>query len=75
MINMKVEDHLEGASNFIFRKSRVLLENDLLQFVNAKVPEPKAEEDHHHKKQKNEDRIEFFFISTLLGIFPTTSDT
>ena len=48
MINMKVEDCLEGASNFIPWKSRVLLlleENDLLQFVKAKVPEPEAEED------------------------------
>ena len=48
MISMKVEDRLEGASNFIPQKSRVLLlleENDLLQCVNAKVPEPEAEED------------------------------
>ena len=44
---MKVEDRLEGASNFILWKSRVLLleENDLLQFVKAKVPEIEAEED------------------------------
>ena len=42
---MKVEDHLEGASNFIPWKSRVLLlleENDLLQFVKAKVPKPES---------------------------------
>ena len=48
MISMKVEDRPEGASNFIPWKSRVLLlleENDLLQFVNAKVPKPEAEED------------------------------
>ena len=45
---MKVEDFLEEASNFISWKSRVLLlleENDLLQFVKAKVLEPEAEED------------------------------
>ena len=39
---------MEGASNFIPRKSRVLLlleENDLLQFVKEKVPKPEAEED------------------------------
>ena len=45
---MKVEDCLEGASNFIPWKSRVLLvleENDLLQYVKAKVLEPEAEED------------------------------
>ena len=45
---MKVEYRLEGASNFIPSKSRVLLlleENDLLQCVNEKVPEPEAEED------------------------------
>ena len=48
MISMKVEDRLEGVSNFIPWKSRVLLlleEDDLLQFVKAKVPEPEAEED------------------------------
>ena len=45
MISMKVEDRLEGDSNFIPWKSRVLLleENDLLQFVKAKVPEPEVE--------------------------------
>ena len=47
MISMKVEDRLEGASNFIPWKSRVLLleENDLLQCVNEKVLEPEAGED------------------------------
>ena len=48
MHNMNVEDCLEGASNFIPWKSRVFLlleENDLLQFVNAKISEPGAEED------------------------------
>ena len=48
MISMKDEDRLEGASNFIPWKSRVLLlleENDLLQYVKAKVPEPEAKED------------------------------
>ena len=45
---MKVGNRLDGASNFSSWKSRVLLifkENDLLKFVNEKVPEPKAEED------------------------------
>ena len=48
MINMKVEDHLEGASNFIPWKSRVLLlleKNDLLQCVNEKAPKSEVEED------------------------------
>ena len=47
MIKMKVEDRLDGATNFISWKPRVLLileENDLLKFVNEKVPEPEAEE-------------------------------
>ena len=30
---------------------------------------------HHHKKQRNEDHTEFFFISSLSGMVPTTSDT
>ena len=51
MISMKVEDCLEGASNFIPWKSSVLLlleENDLLQCVNEKVLEPEAGEDKPH---------------------------
>ena len=34
-----------------------------------------VEEGHHHKKQRNENRTEFFFISALSGTIPTTSDT
>ena len=48
MINMKVEDRLEGASTFVPWNYRVLLlleENDLLQCVNEKVLEPEVEED------------------------------
>ena len=39
MIGMKVEDHLDGAINFISWKSRVLIleENDFLKLVNEKV--------------------------------------
>ena len=50
MIGMKVEDHLDGATNFISWKSRVLIleENDLLKLVNEKVPEPDYEEDKSH---------------------------
>ena len=50
MIGMKVEDHLDGAANFISWKSRVLIleENDLLKLVNEKVPEPDPEEDKSH---------------------------
>ena len=47
MIGMKVEDRLDGTTNFIFWKPRVLLileEHDLLKFVNEKFPEPKVEE-------------------------------
>ena len=46
MIGMNVEDRLDGASNFISWKSWVLIileENDLLKFVNEKVPEPEEE--------------------------------
>ena len=53
MIGMKVEDHLDGATNFISWKSRVLIleENDLLKLVNEKVPEPDAEEDKSHLRR------------------------
>ena len=48
MIGMKVEDILDGATNFMSLKPRVVLilkENDLFKFVTEKVPEPEAEED------------------------------
>ena len=46
MNSVKVEDRLDGAFNFNSWKSRVLIileENDLLKFVNEKVPKPKEE--------------------------------
>ena len=50
MIAMKVEDHLDRATNFISWKSRVLIleEKDLLNLVNEKVREPDAEKDKSH---------------------------
>jgi len=55
MIGMKVEDHLDGATNFISWKSRVLIleENDLLKLVNEKVPESDAEEDKSHWRKSD----------------------
>ena len=55
MIGMKVEDHFNGATNFISWKSRVLIlkENDLLKFVNAMVPKPEAEEDKSHWRKSD----------------------
>ena len=52
---MKVEDHLDGAKNFISWKSRVLIleENDLLKLVNEKVLEPDAEEDKSHWRKSD----------------------
>ena len=49
-ICMTVEDNLDGATNFISWKSRVLIleENDLLKLVNENVPETDAEEDKSH---------------------------
>ena len=47
MIGMKVEYNRDGATNFMFLKSILLIleENDLLKLVNEKVPEPNVEED------------------------------
>ena len=55
MIEMKVEYHIVGATNFISWKSRVLIleENDLLKLVNEKVPEPDAEEDKSHWRKSD----------------------
>ena len=43
MIGMKVEDRLDGTSNFISWKPRVLIleENDLLKFMNENVQNQK----------------------------------
>ena len=55
MIGMKVEDNLDGATNFIFWKSIVLIleENDLLNLVSDKVPEPNVEEDKSHWRKSD----------------------
>ena len=44
MIETKLEDYLDGATNFISWKSRVFIleENDLLKLVNEKILEPDA---------------------------------
>jgi len=50
MIGLKLEYHLDRATNFISWKSRVLIleEKDLLKLVNEKVREPDAEKDKSH---------------------------
>jgi len=55
MIGMKVEDHLDGATNFISWKSRVLIlgENGLLKLVNEKVLEQDVEEDKSHWRKSD----------------------
>ena len=60
MIGMKLEDHLDGATNFISWKSRVIIleENDLLKLVNEKVREPDAEEDKSHRKKSDSEQEE-----------------
>ena len=52
---MKVEDHLDGATNFISWKSRVFIlkEIDFLKLVNEKVPKPNAKEDKSHWKKSD----------------------
>ena len=47
MIGMKVENHLDGGTNLICWKYRVIIleENDLLKLFNEKVAEPNVEED------------------------------
>ena len=66
MIGMKVEDHLDGATNFISWKSRVLIlgENDLLKLVNEKVPEEDVEEDKSHW-MKSDARARRILVNSL----------
>ena len=56
MIGMKVEDLLDGAANFMSWKLIVLLileENDLLKFVNEKVPEPEEQAKKYQWRKKD----------------------
>ena len=66
MIGMKVEDHLDGATNFISWKSRVLIlgENDPLKLVNEKVQEQDVEEDKSHWR-KNDARARRILINSV----------
>ena len=66
MIGMRVEDHLDGATNFISWKSRVLIlgENDSLKLVNEKVTEQNVEEDKSHWR-KNDARARRILINPL----------
>ena len=66
MIGMKVEDHLDAATNFISWKSRVLIlgENDLLKLVNEKVPEEDVEEDKSHWR-KSDARARRILVNSL----------
>ena len=77
MTSMKVEDRLEGASNFIPWKSRVLLllkENDLLQCVNEKVSESEAEED-KPRWRKNDAKARRILVDSVRDhLVPQTSE-
>ena len=67
MIGMRVEDHLDGATNFISWKSGVLIlgENDRLKLVNEKVPEQDVEEDKSHWR-KNDARARRILINLVM---------
>ena len=66
MIGMKVENHLDGATNFISWKYRVLIleENDILNLFNAKVPELDADEDKSHWR-KNDARARIILVDSV----------
>ena len=64
---MKVEDRLDGATNFISWKPRALLmlkENDILNFVNEKGPEPEVKED-KSQWRKNDDRARRLLVDSV----------
>jgi len=66
MIGMKIEDHLDGAINFISWNSRVLIleENVLLKFVNEKVRKQDAKEDKSHWR-KSDARARRIFVDSV----------
>ena len=67
---MKVEDNLDGATNFIFWNSIVLIleENDPLNLVNEKVLEPNVEEDKSHWR-KSDARARKIFVDSVRDHF------
>ena len=77
MIGMKVEDHLDGATNFISWKSRVLIlgENDHLKLVNEKVPEQDVEEDKSHWRKTDARARRIFVDSVRDHLVPQISQT
>ena len=71
MTGMKVEDCLDGATNFISWKTRVLLileENDLLKFVNEKVSKLEAEED-KSQWRKNDAKVRRILVDSVKDHF------
>ena len=66
MIAVKVEDHLDAATNFISWKSKVLIlgENDLLKLVNEKVPEQDVETDKSHWR-KSDARARIILVNSV----------
>ena len=66
MIGMKVENHLDGATNFISWKYRVLIleENDLLNLVNQKVAEPNVEEN-KSRWRKSDARVRRILVDSV----------
>ena len=66
MIGMKIEDHLDGAINFISWNLRVLIleENVLLKFVNEKVRKQDAKKDKSHWR-KSDARTRRSLVNTV----------
>ena len=75
MIGMNVEDHFDGATNFISWKSRdlILEGNHLLKLVNGKVQELDAEEDKSHWR-KSDVRTRIILVDSVKDhLFPKIS--
>ena len=73
---MKVEDHLDGATNFSW-KSRVLIlkEIDFLKLVNEKVPKPNVEEDKSHWRKRDARARRILVNSVRDHLVPQISQT
>ena len=69
MIGMKVEDRLDGTSNFNSWKSRVLIleENNLLKFVNENAPESE-EEAEKAQWRKNDARARRILVDSVKNL-------
>jgi hypothetical protein len=78
VVNVPVEDRLDGASNFNFWKSRLLItleESDLMKFVEEFVPEPADASEKTQWKKNDAKARKIIIYSVKDHLIPQISST